>query len=139
MSKRKNSERLIECWAKDFCDLSGVAAHSNNRKTDRFVWSEFWHLAFASILFPLLVKARLAELGCLEIKEIEKEHLNFIEHYLAIDPNPKDSAEIGTNHPWLEIEGFIQDSLLTKDLHESFGKILDYYPRLIYPPFSELY
>ena len=79
MSKRKNSERLIECWAKDFCDLSGVAAHSNNRKTDRFVWSEFWHLAFASILFPLLVKARLAELGCLEIKEIDKEHLKFIE------------------------------------------------------------
>jgi hypothetical protein len=125
MEKRPKSDSLISCWAAEFCDLRGFAAHGNNQKTDRFVWPEFWHLAFASILFPLLVKASLAKLGYLEMKEIDREHLKFIEHYLAIDPNLEVNTAVGISHPWLSIESRMQDSLLDKYLHESIGQFLD--------------
>ena len=104
--KGPDSTRLIECWANEFCDLRGVAAHGGGNKTNRFVWPEFWHLAFASILFPLLLKARLNENEKIifELSGLDEQRLKRVERYLAIDPDSVVKGADRARHPWAEID-----------------------------------
>lgn len=103
--KRPKAERLIECWAREFCDLRGVAAHGRDRsKSERFVWPEFWHLAFCAILFPLLVKRQLRKLGLLEADAYDLERLRHIELYLATDPVRTEEEDKYARHPWSEVD-----------------------------------
>ena len=105
LRKRPGSSRLIECWAKEFCDIRGVAAHGAiKRGAERFVWPEFHHLAFASVLFPLVVYQRLAELGVLEADDYDDERLANIELYLATDPRPSPGRKYSPTHPWQDVE-----------------------------------
>jgi hypothetical protein len=85
-TKFPRATRPIEAWAREFCDLRGGAAHGRRRGGDRFIWSERAHLAFASILFPLLVKQQLARDGFMEIQERDAVHLDLIEDYLMHNP-----------------------------------------------------
>lgn len=102
--RRPGSKRLIECWAKEFCDLRGFAAHGGGTRTDRFVWSEYWHLAFASILFPLLVKAQLNESKMFKLSPLDEERLKRVELYLAVDPVSDCTGGARAQHPWAEID-----------------------------------
>ncbi|WP_417910225.1 hypothetical protein [Candidatus Electronema sp. PJ] len=116
-AKRPNSARLIECWAKEFCDMRGAAAHGAGRNnTSRFMWSEFYHLAFASILFPLLVKHELMALGLISQDEEAVEKLRYIELYLAT--NPDQSETECREHPWREIPRRAMDSLRKRSYHK---------------------
>jgi len=105
--KRPGSERLIECWAKEFCDIRGAAAHGSKKGgVSRFVWTEFYHLAFSAILFPLLVKRELSELGLLKLNDYDLARLNNIELYLATDPDPLpiEGESNRHSHPWQAVE-----------------------------------
>ncbi|XOF32546.1 MAG: hypothetical protein ACL93V_10980 [Candidatus Electrothrix sp. YB6] len=103
-AKRSKSARLIECWAKEFCDMRGVSAHGVKRtNTSRFMWSEFYHLAFASILFPLLIEHELSVLGVIAQSEEAVEKLRHIELYLATNPDYSELEAEYQKHPWHEI------------------------------------
>ena len=58
LSRFDRFTRPIHSWAKEFCIRRGAAAHGNDGGSHH-VWSDHAHLAFASFLFPLLLKKRL--------------------------------------------------------------------------------
>ena len=108
INARPSTTRPLEAWAREFCDVRGGAAHGKERGGARFVWSEHAHLAFASILFPLLVKQRLAQQGFLEITEHDAIELDLIETYLMHDPfEPRPRSEQAHRHPWSRAYGNI--------------------------------
>jgi hypothetical protein len=76
---RPNTSRPLEAWALEFCDLRGGAAHGKFRGGERFVWSEQAHLAFGSLLFPLLAKRILVRAGFLQLNERDDIELDFRE------------------------------------------------------------
>ena len=57
----------------------------------RFVWKRHVHLAFASVLFPLIVKAKLAQAGSWATTDFDAYKLARIESYLMHDPFTHDS------------------------------------------------
>lgn len=93
---RPNASRPLEAWAREFCDARGGAAHGQKRGGERFVWSEQAHLAFASILLPLLVKQRLQG-PSFPVPERDALELERIEDYLMYDPF---SVADPMQHPW---------------------------------------
>ncbi len=97
---RPKATRPLEAWAREFCDVRGGAAHGKPRDGSRFVWSEEAHLAFTSILFPLLIKQRLANEGFLTIKERDALELAWIEDYLMHDPFAPRPRDDNHEHPW---------------------------------------
>lgn len=100
------SHRLYQAWAREFCSRRGAAAHGS-RKGDHFVWSEAAHLAFASFLFPLILKKLAAEQGLYTISDEDLERLSRIDEYLAHEPmgfREDDAQEFPTQHPWREID-----------------------------------
>lgn len=101
---RPKAERPLEAWAREFCDLRGGAAHGRPRGGARFVWSEHAHLAFASILFPLLVKLQLGRDGFLELDERDAIELEWVEAYLMHDPfDPTGARAQRHAHPWSRV------------------------------------
>lgn len=96
---RPKASRPLDAWAREFSDVRGGAAHGKKRGGARFVWSELAHLAFASILFPLLLKKRLAG-ASYALRERDAVELERIEDYLMYDPfltvNP-------SGHPWSHV------------------------------------
>lgn len=107
---RVEKERPLLAWAHDFCDRRGSAAHGGQRGHSRFVWSEHAHLAFASILFPLLVKKIASGDGLFELSVDDVETLRRIDRYVLYDPFvPKESVR--DKHPWSKIR---EEILLAK-------------------------
>lgn len=103
-TKFPKAARPLEAWGREFCDLRGGAAHGQRRGGDRFIWSERAHLAFASILFPLLVKQRLAGDGFMELQERDAVHLELIEAYLMHNPFiARRRKRPPREHPWRRI------------------------------------
>lgn len=96
----KRPRRPIEAWAREFCDLRGTSAHGRRRQLDRFVWPRHTHLAFASILFPLIVKARLAQTGQWILSDADGQTLRSIESYLVHDPFAHDRLSDEGSNPW---------------------------------------
>ncbi len=103
---RPNAARPLEAWAREFCDIRGGAAHGKKRGGPRFVWSEHAHLAFASVLFPLLVKQQLSRSGFLVLDERDSIELEWIEAYLMHDPFEPDNEgrrHQPRAHPWSSV------------------------------------
>jgi hypothetical protein len=109
---RANSSRPLIAWAKEFCDRRGVAAHGNSNTSDRFVWSERSHLAFASLLFPLLFKKTLSDAGNYKISEYDKNRLRKIDQYVLNNPFSEQSSNRREpqNHPWAAIDRETQEA-----------------------------
>lgn len=117
-----NAKRLLEMWAREFCDLRGRAAHGAERGGKRFVWSSHAHLAFASILFPLTVKQRLAQQGFLQMSERDSIELARVEAYLTHDPF--DAALVDeSSHPWGHVEGDVSNEMLRRHLEREFAAV----------------
>ena len=100
------AKRPLEAWARDFCDVRGSAAHGADKGASRFVWPARTHLAFTSILFPLLFKKRLADEGRISLDVADAEQLGTIEELLLIDPLSSDalSRMDDSSHPWSEFQ-----------------------------------
>jgi hypothetical protein len=98
--------RPLEAWVREFCIRRNEGAHGARRRGgNRLVWSEQAHLAFASLLFPLVVKQGLAKDGFLSMDERDVIELERIEAYLMHDPfAPVDDDQGGPRvHPWGEV------------------------------------
>ncbi len=93
----------LAAWARDFSAMRGASAHANERGRLNFVLTLRGHLAFASILFPLLMRFRLQELGVLEMPVLERHRLRRIEEFLRFDPFPLNVEPEG-EHPWVAVE-----------------------------------
>jgi hypothetical protein len=104
VDRYKGTNRPIEAWATEFCRLRGVSAHGMERGQLRPIWLEAEHLAFVSVLFPLLLKLVLADLGLLEIERIDRGRLYLVETLLAVDPLRHDTEDGAKPHPWSEYE-----------------------------------
>ena len=96
---------ILGAWALEFSALRGANAHGVDRKLDHFVWSSAAHLAFASILFPLIVKKKLADAGSWVQPEEDTEKLRRIQDYLMHDPFNVEHSDRKESHPWSEIDG----------------------------------
>jgi len=123
---RPKAARPLEAWAREFCDLRGGAAHGQKRGGGRFVWSEQAHLAFASILFPLLVKYTVAKSGAFALPERDQVELERIEDYLMHDPFAapyKDETEDEDPHPWNRVFARVQSEILGRGLLQEMQKI----------------
>jgi hypothetical protein len=123
---RANSSRPLIAWAKEFCDRRGVAAHGNSKTSDRFVWSERSHLAFASLLFPLLFKKTLSESGQYTISEYDKNRLRKIDQYVLDNPfseQPPNRMK-RQKHPWAAIEQKIREAEIAEILYSDALKAL---------------
>jgi hypothetical protein len=125
--------RPLEAWAREFCIRRNESAHGRRRRADEnFVWSEEAHLAYCSLLFPLLVKARLCSQAFLDMNEIDRIELEWIEAYLMYDPfeRPADGRRRALqNHPWNRIHS---DEIMREKLrrhieatmqHADFGEL----------------
>jgi hypothetical protein len=100
---RPKAARPLEAWAREFCDWRGGAAHGKLRGGERYVWSEMAHLAFASILFPLLVHQELVRAGKMVEDERKTIELEFVEDYLMHDPFAPNSLDEDRLHAWSSV------------------------------------
>lgn len=96
---------ILGAWAQEFSALRGANAHGTDRKLDHFVWGTHAHLAFASILFPLIVKKKLADAGLWAQPEADAEKLRRIQDYLMHDPFNPGRMKREDSHPWTDIDG----------------------------------
>lgn len=110
----QHESRLLNAWAKDFCAVRGKSAHGSDKRA--FVWSNQRHLAFISVLFPLMVKQVLSDEGLLTMHEFDIERLRRIETYLANDPFDFDWHSDET-HPWSETSSKARMAVLAKRLY----------------------
>jgi hypothetical protein len=65
------------------------------------VWSEIAHLAFAAILFPLMLRKAAADAGKYALTAADAERLRRVDEYVTCDPFSSlyDRVE-GKPHPW---------------------------------------
>ena len=101
---RPNAVRPIEAWAREFCDIRGASAHGKPRTAPRFVWTTHTHLAFASLLFPLVFKKVAAKIGLLKLDHFDVERLKRIDAYVMHEPFKFDWRAPDATHPWVEID-----------------------------------
>jgi hypothetical protein len=103
IQENPTDDRLLAAWALDFCKVRNSAAHgSGQRGAPRLVWDHDRHLAFASILFTLVVKQVLAERTVYMPTDRDRDEFNHIEDFLAIDPF---GPEIRRGwSPWAEVQ-----------------------------------
>lgn len=92
---------VIEAWAREFCVLRNMSAHGGNRGR-KLVWSREAHLAFASVLFPLLLKKVLADRGWFTLSAGDGLRLSILNKYLAHDPMKPRRVGL-ESHPWNEL------------------------------------
>jgi len=95
------AERPIGAWAREFSAIRGSAAHGKQRRRIDSVWQAHSHLAFASLLFPLLVKKKLTDMQLMELDPHDQDKLIRIEQYIASDPFNHNRTK---THPWVEID-----------------------------------
>lgn len=111
--------RLIHAWAREFCARRGMAAHGG-KGGDHFVWSEAAHLAFASVLFPLVLKKLATDVGRYTISLDDIDRLTRIDEYIAHDPmsyREDHEDEYGSKHPWLEIDDDIRMRAISRRMY----------------------
>lgn len=95
-------ERPLYAWIREFCGMRGGAAHGGRVKPSGFVWSEAAHLAFASILFPLVLKKLASDQGLFDLSVEDIETLRRIDRYVLYDPFGHIEDEEAL-HPWSQI------------------------------------
>lgn len=121
---RTKATRPLDAWAREFCDVRGGAAHGTTRGGTRFVWSEEAHLAFTSILFPLLIKQRLAKGGFLTIDDRDALELAWIEEYLMYDPFAARPLDDDPEHPWSAVYSTkVLGEIMRRGIQREFKKI----------------
>lgn len=120
---------VLGAWAQEFSALRGANAHGADRKLDHFVWSGAAHLAFASILFPLIVKKKLADAALWVQRPEDAEKLQRIQDYLMCDPFSVGHSNREDSHPWNDIDG---ETLMAsverrwrEELRQEISKALD--------------
>jgi hypothetical protein len=124
-ARRPKGKRPLEAWAYEFCDWRGGAAHGKDRGGDRYIWSEMAHLAFASILFPLLVRDELVRVGVVKRDEKKTIELEFIEDYLAHDPFAPESYDKNHKNIWSTIySDNVLGEFLRRQLEEEFEALV---------------
>ncbi len=120
---------ILGAWAQEFSALRGANAHGMDRKLDHFVWSSAAHLAFASILFPLIVKKKLADAGLWVQPEEDTEKLRRIQDYLMHNPFNVGKTNRDGSHPWSDIDGEVlmagYERRMRDGLHRVISKALD--------------
>lgn len=104
MNKLSKPARPLMVWAREFCDVRGTAAHGKSRTTARFIWPPHVHLAFASLLFPLVFKKVLAIKGLMKLDDFDVERLKRIDAYVMHNPFDFDWMAADVTHPWVEID-----------------------------------
>jgi hypothetical protein len=93
--------RPIAAWAHEFCVRRGSAAHGVERASERLVWSEGAHLAFAAILFPLMLRKTAADAGKYVLAASDAERLRRVDEYVTCDPFSSSYDRVGREpHPW---------------------------------------
>ena len=120
---RPKAGRPLLAWAREFCARRGAAAHGAARDAKKWVWSEASHLAFASILFPLILKKVAAEAGLWEMSFRDCERLRRLDNYVVSDPMaPSGPDERGNEdvHPWRLIESQIGVAELGRQIRQQF-------------------
>ncbi|MBD9471247.1 hypothetical protein IB230_19510 [Pseudoxanthomonas sp. PXM01] len=106
---RPRSPTLMDAWARDFCAARGSAAHGGKRSAVPLGWSLAAHLAYASVLFPLLLKVLAHGEREYTLTDNDIRRVHFLEHYLAYQPFfPTTSIRQSHDHPWFRIEQAIQ-------------------------------
>lgn len=103
MSRWPKASRPIDAWALEFCALRGNAAHGKERGSEGFVLPYRSHLAFASILFPLILKKVLAKKNLFELDIVATEKLRLMDAYVMHDPFDYDFVKARV-HPWSELD-----------------------------------
>lgn len=111
---------LLEAWAREFCRLRNSSAHGGARKGAPFVWSKEAHLAFTSVLFPLLVKKSLEDKNLYSLDDNDQERLAVIDSYLVFDPMKRPSGG-QHRHPWVLIE---QDARVRRNIEAIYEKMV---------------
>jgi hypothetical protein len=96
---------ILGAWAQEFSALRGANAHGTDRKLDHFVWGPRAHLAFAYMLFPLIMKKKLVDAKLWALQEADAEKLRRIQDYLMHDPYNTGRAKRQHSHPWVDIDG----------------------------------
>jgi hypothetical protein len=98
---------LLMAWSSEFCAQRGIAAHGTKGGA-QFVWSERAHLAFASMLFPLVFKVLAQQEGELALSDADCARMAALNKFIAHDPfKPTASVVERGNHPWHKIENEI--------------------------------
>lgn len=115
-----NTPRPLTAWARELCDLRGAAAHGKSVRHKRFRWSPEEHLAFASVLFPLLVRHRLRRRGTLPDDVYDRARLRYIEQLLAPDLFARQGDD---EHPWSAFELRCRSAELEVSLRREFDRI----------------
>ena len=100
----KKGATHLEAWAREFHMMRGSSAHGKHGAIPSCVWPASAHLAFASILFPLLLKRILVRLGYLTLNPYDEERLKSVNAYLMHDPFEHDFIKSEGQHPWQEID-----------------------------------
>jgi hypothetical protein len=119
---QRKATRPLEAWAREFCDVRGASAHGKPRKATRFVWPAHTHLAFASLLFPLIFKKVAAQAGLLTLDSYDAERLKRIDAFILQDPFQFDwLAAHRANHPWAKIDFHAFSASLIPKLHLDSG------------------
>ncbi|HMH29063.1 MAG TPA: hypothetical protein VK580_10785 [Steroidobacteraceae bacterium] len=113
-----NAPRPLNAWAQEFCDIRGAAAHGKDRKAPRFIWKAHTHLAFVSVLFPLLVKKQLADSGHWTMTAFDVAKLRRIDSYLMYDPFTHDRLASEDSNPWSELD---MQVLFAVNAHKFYG------------------
>lgn len=115
--------RAISAWAYDFCAVRGSAAHGKETPIS-VVWGANQHLAFISVVFPLLLKKVLAERGNYVLTDEDADHICCLEGYLQYDPFSSDSVNKEGQHYWAEVRSMSRMKGISKHLSEHLSKML---------------
>jgi hypothetical protein len=100
----QRATRPLEAWAREFCVRRNEAGHGIRRGAAPHVWSEDAHLAFASVLFPSLVRLKLVQQGFLTLSELQQVEVDWLEAHLGFDPfAPRVGATKYQPHDWEKI------------------------------------
>jgi hypothetical protein len=118
---RPKAGRPLEAWAREFCDMRGASAHGKPRVAPRFVWTPHTHLAFASLLFPLVFKKVAASAGLLKLDVYDVERLRRIDAYLLHEPFTFDWRADNSTHPWVEMDFRALVSAQSRQFYEQTG------------------
>lgn len=113
--KTENS-RVLMAWARDFCAVRGSAAHGKG-KLKTTIWGNAEHLAFVSVLFPLLLKRVLAGNGALKLSEHDSVHIDHVEDYLQHNPFDPVGIDDDHQHPWAKVYSDVRIKQIAKRLY----------------------
>jgi hypothetical protein len=104
-AKRWNGARPLDAWTRDFCVVRGTSAHGRRGGGGSSVWDARRHLAFAAILFPLVVKKVLADAGLMPLGHVDLERIKRLHWYLVQDPYAEiEEDDDDEGHPWVHVD-----------------------------------